>query len=40
MLSYLRERNRHPKPFIWTADAELILGKIQRLSKRISDSGH
>ncbi len=40
MLSYLHERNRAPKPFVWTADADLILGKIQRLSKRISDSGH
>ncbi len=40
MLSYLRERNRDPKPFVWTANADLILGKIQRLSKRISDSGH
>jgi transposase len=40
MLDYLRQRNRAPKPFVWTADADLILGKIQRLSKRISDSGH
>ena len=40
MLEYLRKRNRDPKPFIWTADADLILGKIQRLSKRISNSGH
>jgi transposase len=40
MLDYLRERNRAPKPFVWTADADLILGKIQRLSKRISDSPH
>jgi transposase len=40
MLDNLRERNRAPKPFVWTAEADLILGKIQRLSKRISDSGH
>ncbi len=40
MLDYLRQRNRNPKPFLWTADADLILGKIQRLSKRISDSGN
>ncbi len=40
MLDYLRQRNRNPKPFVWTADADLILGKIQRLSKRISNSGH
>jgi len=40
MLGYLDQRNKDPKPFVWTADAELILGKIERLSKRISDSGH
>lgn len=40
MLDYLDERNRDPKPFVWTADADLILGKVERLSKRISDSGH
>jgi transposase len=28
---YLNHNNEHPKPFAWTADAELILGKIQRL---------
>jgi putative transposase len=33
-------RNKNPKPFIWTADADLILSKVQRLCKRISDSGH
>src|SRR5581483_11766054 len=40
MLNYLDQRNKDPKPFVWTADADLILGKIERLSKRISDSGH
>lgn len=40
MLDYLDKRNRKPKPFVWTADADLILGKIERLGKRISDSGH
>jgi transposase len=40
MLDYLDQRNKDPKPFVWTADADLILGKVQRLSKRISDSGH
>src|SRR5260370_3030394 len=37
MLDYLDQRNRDPKPFVWTADADLILGKVERLSKRISD---
>ena len=40
MLDYLDQRNKNPKPFVWTADADLILGKIERLSKRISRSGH
>jgi transposase len=40
MLDYLDQRNENPKPFIWTADADLILGKVQRLCERISDSGH
>ena len=40
MLDYLDQRNKDPKPFVWTADADLILGKVARLYKRISDSGH
>jgi transposase len=40
MLDYLDKRNKDPKPFVWKADADLILGKVARLSKRISDSGH
>jgi hypothetical protein len=27
MLDYLDRRNENPKPFIWTADADLILGR-------------
>jgi transposase len=37
---YLNTNNENPKPFVWTADADLILGKIQRLCERISNSGH
>jgi len=40
MLDYLDRRNRNPKPFIWKADADLILGKVERLCQRISNSGH
>lgn len=40
MLAYLDNRNRNPKPFVWTASADLILGKVERLCKRISRSGH
>ena len=35
---YLDHHNENPKPFVWTADADLILGKIQRLCERISNS--
>jgi transposase len=38
MLDYLDQRNKNPKPFVWTASADMILGKIERLSKRISNS--
>jgi hypothetical protein len=40
MLDYLDQRNKDPKPFVWHADGDLILGKVARLSKRISDSEH
>jgi transposase len=40
MLDYLDARNKKPKPFVWTASADLILGKVERLSKRISNSVH
>jgi transposase len=40
MLTYLDRRNENPKPFSWTANPDLILGKVERLSKRISHSGH
>src|SRR3954462_6400185 len=31
MLEYFDQRNHNPKPFLWTADADLILGKVQRV---------
>jgi transposase len=40
MLNYLDQRNRDPKPFVWRADADLILRKVQHVCERISDSGH
>jgi transposase len=40
MLAYLQQRNKNPKPFVWTADADMILGKIARLCKRIPRSEH
>jgi transposase len=40
MLDYLERRNRKPAPFVWKADADLILGKVQRLCERIYNSVH
>jgi transposase len=40
LLRYLDQRNENPTPFVWTADADLILGKVTRLCKRISRSEH
>ena len=37
---YLDLNNENPKPFVWTADADSILGKVQRICERISNSGH
>jgi transposase len=40
IIDYINETNRDPKPFAWPADADLILGKVQRVCERISNSGH
>lgn len=32
--------NRHPRPFVWTATADSILAKIERLCQSISGTGH
>ena len=37
---YLEHHNADPKPFVWTADADLILNRIKRVCERTSDSGH
>jgi transposase len=37
---YLEHHNASPKPFVWTADADLILDRIKRVCERTSDSGH
>jgi transposase len=37
---YLGHHNAAPKPFVWTADADLILNRIKRVCERTSDSGH
>lgn len=40
ILDYIDAHNKDPKPFVWTASVDLILGKIQNLCKRINLSGH
>jgi hypothetical protein len=40
MLDYLDHRNKAPQPFVWSATADAILGKVARLSQRISNSPH
>jgi putative transposase len=37
---FVQHYNRHSRPFIWTATADSILAKIERLCKRISDTRH
>ena len=37
---YLAEHNATPKPFVWTATAELILKRVEEHCKRPSNSGH
>src|SRR5262249_19669685 len=37
---YLDARNEDPKPFVWTADADLILDRIRRFCLRTSLTGH
>jgi transposase len=37
---YLDHRNKHPKPFVWTLDADSILKKVGKVCQRINDSGH
>lgn len=37
---YLDHHNASPKPFVWTASADLILSKVKKVCERISNSGH
>jgi len=40
IMDYLADYNENPRPFVWTADAELILNRVQRVCERISNSPH
>lgn len=37
---YIAANNAHPKPFVWTATADIILGKIKSVCERINQSEH
>lgn len=37
---YVKNYNKHHKPFIWKATADSILNKLERLCQRISETGH
>jgi putative transposase len=37
---YVRTSNTHARPFTWTATADSIFAKVQRLCERISGTGH
>lgn len=37
---FVTQYNKHWWPFVWTATAESILGELERLTSRISRTGH
>jgi transposase len=37
---YIDHHNQHPQPFVWTATADSILAKIERLCKVINGTSH
>jgi transposase len=40
IMEYLASHNENPRPFVWTANADLILDRVKRVCERISNSGH
>jgi transposase len=40
IMDYLADHNENPRPFVWTANADLILNRVQKVCERISNSGH
>lgn len=38
--AYIRARNKNPKPFVWTASADMILDKVAIICERTSNSQH
>ena len=37
---YIANNNANPKPFVWTASADLILNKVKSFCERINQSGY
>lgn len=40
IMDYLEHHNASPRPFVWTATADLIFRKIEKVCERTSNSGH
>jgi hypothetical protein len=40
IMEYLAAHNEAPKPFVWAADADMILERVKKVCERISNSGH
>ncbi|MBX3437203.1 MAG: IS630 family transposase [Planctomycetaceae bacterium] len=40
IMDYVAQHNQNPRPFQWTADADLILGRVANVCKRINNSGY
>ena len=40
IVDYITHHNRQPKPFVWTASADLILAKTTSIYKRTSGTPH
>lgn len=40
IMEYLAAHKENPRPFVWTAGADLILDRVKRVCERISNSAH
>ena len=40
IMEYLANHNENPRPFVWTANADLILERVKKVCERITNSGH
>ena len=39
IMEYLAHHNENPRPFVWTANADLILERVKKVCERIGNSG-